>query len=1123
MRYFLPFVITVLACAVGRSTTCVEAQAAAEDKPVEAAYPFSEALPDYDKGRELAAAVVQGDEDSVKEFRRTGLTFVPHLAGYALRNVELLDAMWRHRDWFADMRRWELALVNAEPAEVLKLYKELAPRFRIKEAQLARAALYAWRYGDRDTLKALVALAPDSPWVKGAQGHIAEGMERRKAVEQMLAILPQMDQARRLQNVILPSLFAEPEERYSRRSRESIEADVAGSNKPESIMYIHAGPSEWRYSLFYERLGALACETGDEEFVGSVETRVRDFTSQRPELAVSLRTFQLSAWYGMKNLGAQSGDVLASTGADSCGPGIVLYAISYPQPWQWQERALAAVAAWSAMPDNTLCRRFLLSRCMVAAEPTLARMSARAVLALYDDDLCSYRDVGRALLRFGTEPALTKAWAEALKATENPELVKLAEIVNKGAADMLEPVVHKALGLNVAQKAALLAVFCTEAERATHGGIEGTYWLNRAAFHEAVRNIHEARQAHWQAMRCAESDKPAPEITANMMQYLLFADRTFLPVQFDRDIDVARKSLSTLADKVEKVRASFFNRQATIHENAPLQAMSALRRRAPLKEELLKELTDKPMKWGGTGLMLAADSELAGRNYPARREWFFQAVNTSPLCMHVHTRATPENENFGTLAAANWHYAAVHCIALALLQPFSPDTITVCGSVWARSGNPPVPLASLVMSAHTRHTAGHWGGNAESHGGYLAYRAAQLSHLFHRRALADPDRVSGARLDALENMRVLMDGGFDSDKLMGYLAVIGGASPAFAEFTISTYAASHNMSDVNNLLNFSIKTCFLNPSRAIGWVNQADRIGVSNYGRFVGTQSLCGARAQLGQLDDVLERYREMRGGDVGYPPYLDVYLLGGLTHGNQWASADKAIEEVSKFDQSKQNAFFHFAWRRTLMMAGKHKELRQATLPENAPISLEGCREYSHLFHEARSMLNQGTYELIQERAKPYLSVSVEDGMGVYLDAALLHAIAAKLIDPDVVKEGKLAAIEPAFVDFFLGGTRLLDWEVLEMLCGRKPLAELPERNADWAWHGDHYAERPAGMYGAGRITYLEVTARDPYVRGVLAWLRDDKAAARLHLQKCKETEVRSCHEYHVADWLLQHELKEK
>jgi hypothetical protein len=279
------------------------------------------------------------------------------------------------------------------------------------------------------------------------------------------------------------------------------------------------------------------------------------------------------------------------------------------------------------MPDSTLCRRAMLSRCMAAQEPMVTRLAARSVFALGDDDLCSYSDVGRALVRFGNERDLSKEFAKALKASKQSDLMKLSGLVEKGSVNSLDKAQRKELKLTTAQKAALLAVFSTDEERAAHGGETGVYWLNRAVFLEANRNIAPAIEAHWEAMQAAESAKADAGVTANILQYVFFTERNLPTAQTERDIDSRKESHKQLASKVQRVRAELLGR-VDDKKSAPFRARDLLHAVRPIGDGLIKELTGNPAKWGGIGFMLAADSELFSHKFSERRRYFETAMRS---------------------------------------------------------------------------------------------------------------------------------------------------------------------------------------------------------------------------------------------------------------------------------------------------------------------------------------------------------------------------------------------------------------------------------------------------------------------------------------------------------------
>jgi hypothetical protein len=198
--------------------------------------------------------------------------------------------------------------------------------------------------------------------------------------------------------------------------------------------------------------------------------------------------------------------------------------------------------------------------------------------------------------------------------------------------------------------------------------------------------------------------------------------------------------------------------------------------------------------------------------------------------------------------------------------------------------------------------------------------------------------------------------------------------------------------------------------------------------------------------------------------------------------------------------------------------------LSKNMPVVLEEGVEYSRLFHECVALLKAGSADEVLARTEPYIKFSIEAGMGVYTDAALLRAIALKVLKKPLAREkepGRLVVIDEVLADALMGTSRTMETAVLDMLCGRQELKPLPPETWNCRWHGAWFAERPCAFNGGGLLTGGECLARDPFVRGVLAWLQGDDAKAREWMGKCVEADQRFSHEYHVAQWLLGSALK--
>jgi hypothetical protein len=658
-------------------------------------------------------------------------------------------------------------------------------------------------------------------------------------------------------------------------------------------------------------------------------------------------------------------------------------------------------------------------------------------------------------------------------------------------------------------------VFCHDEERGSHGGEQGVYWLNRAVFHEAARNLAVASEAHWQAMHAADTARRGRESNANILQYLLYADRNLGSARLEAEIAGQPANRRALVAKVRSANSELHAGRA-----GPLAAVALLDKRETLSDTMLKDLSENAGKWGGTGRMLAAESSLFSRSFTQRRSHHEAAVRTSPLCYLVHMRAGPATDTLGTLTAANWKMAAAHSAAMAMIQPYSVITLLHSAAVLARSGGAPVGLAALSVGAVDRPIALDWGGHTLSAMQAVAHGRMYHQRLLHRRAVATGDALPPERIQTYRHLCAVKTLTLEPIDVIRYGLNVRGPSPRWVDYTLHSYARTHDFNDVNLALNMAITLCIHNPEGSLRLVERADNTGVNPYGRFVGTQAWIGAKAKMGELSEGLPRYREVREGRVGTPTLLDNYLLAGLTNGNNHTEAESALTVLSRYDQSDRHDAFYFMLRRAHMMAGRHRQIAALRVPPNSGVLMEDAEQFTRLFHEARALLDIGAYEALSERARPYTAFEVEAAMGTYLDAAVLAAISLKLTEAMKMQRGRLSVIEPAFVDAFLGDEGLLDWHFFEMLCGRRDLQPLPEAESGAVWHASVFGERPSVMLGSGVMTHAEVNARDAFLRGVCLWLLNDTEGARKLLAQCVEADQRNSHEYHVAEWLLANPL---
>jgi hypothetical protein len=1087
--------------------------------------PFLQELPDEAEGKRIAKGVIDGDEKLLEKFKAAGLTYTNYVSRLDPYHNELIEAYLRHLDWIQDMQRWELAFINGQPSDLAALFKQLEPRFRHRDAALARAIMYAHGYGDKRTRDKLIALSPDAQWVKAARGHIAEGMTPREAAESMLHVLKDVIDLKKLHMFLFTAQIKPRNERPDHRSREGRFEEVSNITSPESVYDLHVGPHQWLYSLYFERLGALAAETGDAEFIDEIEAKLVDYVVRTNDDPIYVDAYRISAWFGTRNLTGIEMGKLMSLGVCGMGPLLAAYSAHYCPEFMWNERAAAASTAYIGMPDSTICRRNCLARCLQVEDPMISRLTCRLVIALGDDQLATYNDVGRGLLRFGVEPELAKAYAAALKASGDADLAAVAEAVNAKTPEKLDKAPVKKLELTVEQKAAVLAAFSAGPERETCGGAVGVYWLNRATFMAATRNMVEAQEAYWRAMIAAEPKEASAEMTPPILEYLYFVRRNYSSARAQDILNRASGFATAMAARFVALRKVLTDPATPMERKAAPLAFTAVAKGEAVGDDVLEQLTKHPERWGGTGLAFAAESEFISGRFSSRRALYEKACQMMPLSHLLHLRMGPDGEMLGDLAAANWDVASRHTLALGMIEPYGLDCMGINVALHCRNGDYPGSLAARSAAACTRTSLRVTFNATLTAVMHQGYQRHCVRSQVHRCVLADPDALTPAMLDDYQKVLFEMAFAYRADGIVGATASASGPITGYALVLLDTYTSRFDMQDVNNLLNFSIKSCFFAPERAIDYVTKADELGVSRYGRFVGTQALVAAKAQTGKLADVMERYHDMRAGRTGYPPYIDVYMLGGLTRGSNHAEAAAAIEAIEQYDQSEQSDFFNFLLRRAFMLAGRHAEIAEIKLPGNRPMVLAAAAEYSALFHEARALLDAGDFAGLASRTEPFIEGNAQDLMGVYLDAAILKLIALKLQGklPKDEKTGRMKLLTTEFVDRFLPSEHMIDWHLFEMLCGRAEFADPPPSTYIRFYHGASYGERPSAHYGCGTITRDEAGARTSFIRGVFAWVRGDNAASRTALEECVTKDQRASHEYHVADWLLANQLKEK
>ena len=1121
MRNFLA--LAVLALFALSFRPCVLAQ---EEAPkITDERPFLAQAPAVIDVEALLTKAGAGDEEALATLKSSGLTYAGYLAISPVPALEEIGykLMRDHIDWIKAMHGWEVALLRPDPPAVLREYQRLKPRFYSAEASLARALMHAKTCGDDETCGKLAALAPDSTWVKAVKAHFLDGMDSRAAAETLIEMVAAIGNLDRAYLFLEPSKlgFAKP----GRSRLEKLRGEFALAKTPEVLREIAHVPSQWQMQRLFERIGGLLGNVDDAEFKEQAINRVREIIKGRTDAAMHETALVIPAKLETagvpRNITPTNWRQMA---AFSAGPMFVGYAHSTLDARQPEARALGAAVCGMAAPELALCQRFCLTTLNSWHDDLLALLALRSALALRDDDLATYSHVARALMRAKRFDAQAALFRKALVASKHEALLKLAGVMEKGAWTDLNDHVGGALNLSLAQRVSLLEPFTFPEELAAHGGPEAVYWLNRAAFLDASRAVWAAARCHWQALAiCLKTWQK--DHHPNLAEYALFLRRNC-------DAEV-RTSLANAMEKFDKpLAARVLPWVAHFEEDndadkQPL-ASSLKEMLTPgnlLSDAVASKLAANPDMFGGVGLACAARDALLSKRYLVRVELREKAERTSPVCLWTHLLQGPLKENTGTSMLANWELVSRVILRVVLLQPFSAHSRAWSMSIAARTGQAPYAAALSALVAYSRPATRMLGSMNETENVFMPAQSRYPMRALLKECLYSADLLDARAFRmAVETLTQMSFGSEGWDGCM--VASHASARLEWGHCALEEFMSVYNMSDVNNLLNGAFGAAHSDPEIAIALVEKADQIGVSRYGRFVGTQAMVEAHGQLGTLEKTLDRYHDIRAGKVGNPPVLDTFMLSGVLYGNNHKQLKDAMEAIAKYEHDPDDWPYMFLHRRALMALGRHSELLDLPLPQ-APRhpSYMGGDSYSELFHEARMLLDEEDYSAILSRCEPYLTLRVEDGLGVYVDAAVMRAIALKASGGEywADKETKKAfnVLHPGIVAYFDSGSRFLDSAVLEMLCGKKPAGALAPWDDQHGWHGSVFGERTAGHVGSGIINEHEIKARDKFIRGVLAWLAGDNEAARVALNACLAAEAKCSYEYHVAQWLLEKKLK--
>ncbi|MCB9895524.1 MAG: hypothetical protein H6839_13840 [Planctomycetes bacterium] len=1120
---YLSAVLLLLALnSSGRATADPQPEPAAEAGGPTDERPFLETEPDWATAWALVGDAIAGDEDAVDEVNAGRLTYVPILSGRLRGNDWPYRLLRADIDWVRAMQGWEVLLMRTDTAAVLKGYKELKKRFRNPDPQLCRAILHAWRCGDPAAMDALVKLDPENDWVQAALAWTGERYSEKESAEKLIAIMvPAVDCGRWIMLPEPARLLSDSERPDQRDLDENIQATLNLLGSPDIIRQMELVPKEFKDGGLSERIGALAADAGDAETISALRLKFEEAIPEAMNRQTAIDTFALNASIDTADFSTVDRQFFISNAYIAKGTSLISYSVYALPKEQESERVCATIMAFAGMPRRTISQRALMARSLEVGDETLTRLSARAILALDGDSLDAYRNILRAFYRADAMPELRKQYQDALRASGNDELKALADMVKDGKWEVLNPRDRRRLELSDAQKAALVAVFSNEDERKYHGGALAVYWLNRAVFEEGQRAVVAAGKDYIRAIAAAGG--PGKQMTPNVYEYLMFRLRNLDDLTRPAHDAMLKAQGEEFAKALLELERKFQDADAGVEFNAALQAWrKSFAHDGTPEPELLEELEKHSERWGGAGLAEAARQALRANENEKMADLATKSLQASPLDFDVHYRMMPHNEMPGTAMLCNWEAISRATWRLSLLHPTCMQTPAYYNTLALRSGQPGWSICAALQIAQTRPPYLFWG---ETDFDSIVY--AVFARYPNWRNLLRFSTVSWDRMDA--NARDIMRQVFWSASFMhnaySFMDVVryfGGPSLEYQLNQVNSCIAAYNMRDVNVLLDMARHMGRVDPKRAIEFVETADKIGVSRYGRFVGTQTWVEAHGRLGTLSGEWDRYDDMRGDDVGVPRYLDSFMLSGITGGNQYQLLDKAIEKITKYGIEPDDAYLPFFWRRAHMAVGKYAEVRKLpTGPEARNFAYESAVPYTRLFHEARGILDAGSFDLLAYRTEPWLVDCIEGSAGVYADAAILRALAWKEIDQEDMDP--FQCVEKSTVLRMPERARVLDCLVMETLAGMRAAKDLPAADEGHYWHGARWCERVPGFNGGGRITPAEVGARDSYMRGMLAYLSGNSEEARKQLQACIEADQRCSHEYHVAQWVLTNRLKEE
>lgn len=1092
---------------------------APEDTAEEAATdrrPFNCELSDEEVHKAIEDAV-NGDSDALKKLEDGRLGYMHILTRDRRAHSFSHQLMRAEIGWVRDMQRWEALLMGVDASLMESTFVELRDRFYHEEGQLSRAFIKAHDLGELGVAARLAKLAPDSPWISACKAWVGEVSDTTERIRLLLEILPESMELSVWGWNLSPGLLDDSVRRKGYGTGAYARAECPLFMTRDGINRLGQLPSEWTFGNFFERLGALAHELPEEE-KQKVGIQVLEIIGQDESSGSRYQSFEFGAWpekqYQEPPVAYSEMNLAHST--------IVMRYAKDSLADEPLSRRFAAISTFWGQPDWEPGQAFLLSEALASADTAFANIAMRAVLLVNPDSVRAISSVARALAGADQLKTEQDAFKKALKSSGKKVLQQIAEGHFPSTPD------NPGAGLDVSGQAALLEPFLHDDELTAYGGLEAAWWMNRSQFLFAQHKASAAMEASCRSIELAakNSERKIAQSNAYLTHRTL---RSMLGVSEVESWLGAWKDHFPLATEFLRRQAEAW--QADKFEGVEFAVFAVERELtggAVADDEQFEALKTDPSIAGGYGLNLAAFTEARSFNYETKQRLMDAAERATPTDWSIYFQAMPYSDWFGRFVGRDWTVAEHLTQCVALLQPYNWTTFTKLGGLLARNGCNPRCMSPLLAQALNRPIQPYQGGNSTLSMTRLLFSRFNVSYLLQTNGGVNSEHIPEGWREMYVGALEKSAWGLDWWEPMQWgprLSPRGG-------FAMACYQNEYHSRDKENvslLLDYALELQGTLPEGCLKLVAEAERIGVSAYGHFVGSQTYIRVKARLGEYDAALKRWEALRDGDAGYPPYLDYMLLHGLCEGNQWEHVNDALDHVLEYEQEQGSVYLTFALRRALMAAGRHEDVSDVSPPNWITRSGDAYNNgnYTEVFYEARRLFELGEYNKIAQRVAELNRGGAEVGIGVTLDAHLLRALAEKLQseedeDEPLDDNGLLQAIHEDDFWWWRPSTTL-DYCVLEVLVGLRKYKDLPQISEDTTWHGLKYGERPQAYKGTGLMREGEAMARDDFVRGVIAFLANDAESARKHLKACVDANQRCSHEYHVAEWLLEKQMPKK